>query len=480
MSILENYEPKEVFRFFEELSAIPRGSFHTKQVSDYCVEFAKERGLEVVQDEVDNIIIKKAGTKGYEQCTPVILQGHLDMVCEKTVDSDHDFEKDGLKLFVEDGFVKAKDTTLGADNGIAIAYALAILDSDTIAHPPIEALFTVDEEVGMGGANAVDMSLLKGKFLLNIDSDTEGTITVGCAGGFRKTISLPVERETMSGDILHVNLQGLRGGHSGAEIHEQRGNANKLLARLLNHINQKEEIRLISFQGGSKDNVITPTAKMSFYTQDVAKTKELIQQLRAVWVTEFGSDEPMIQLTVTETKEEVAVLTKTFSDKVIYVLHCSPNGVQSMMRSLDDMVETSLNLGVVSLDTEVLNLTFSVRSALKSKLELMQETLQAWAMNIGAKTTVTGAYPPWVYKQESALREIAKTAYKKQYGEEPIVSAIHAGLECGLLSDKKPELDCISFGPTMFDIHSVQERLDIESTKRTWTFIKEVLVNCNI
>jgi len=478
MSILGKYEPQKVFCFFEEISAIPRGSFHTKAISDYCVAFAKEHDLEVIQDEMNNILIKKQGTKGYENSKPVILQGHLDMVCEKTLDSEHDFEKDGLKLFVEDGFIKAKNTTLGADNGIAIAYALTVLASDTIAHPPIEALFTVDEEVGMGGASAFDMSLCVGEFLINMDSDEEGSITVGCAGGCRQSVSLPIEREEKKGTVLTVDLCGLRGGHSGIEIHEQRGNANKMLARLLNHMNQQTDIRLLSFQGGTKDNVITPAASTSFYVTDAVKAERLIEQMQVIWNTELEDAEPDLQITLTTTNETIHVLTKESSDKAIYLLHCTPNGVQAMMRSLDNLVETSLNLGVVSLGEDTLKLAFSVRSALKSKLTLMQETLKTYATNAGAKSVVSGEYPPWVYKRDSKIQEIASTSYEELYGKKPTVSVIHAGLECGVLSDKKPELECISFGPNMYDIHSVQERLDIASTKRTWEFLKVLLANC--
>jgi len=478
MSVLANCEPKEVFRFFEEIAAIPRASFHTKAISDYCVRFAKDRELEVVQDKVNNVIIKKAGTKGYEDLAPVILQGHLDMVCEKTLDSKHDFDKDGLDLFIEEGFVKAKDTTLGADNGIAIAYALAILDSDTIVHPPLEVLFTIDEETGMGGASAVDLSLLKGELFINMDSDEEGVITAGCAGGFRASMCLPIEREDKHGTFLEISLQGLRGGHSGIEIHEQRGNANKLLARLLNHMHLHTDIRLVSFEGGTKDNVITPAATMSILVQDLVKSREQIQQLQEVWKAEFAEAEPTLQLLINETNESRKVLSKESSDKVIYLLHATPNGVQSMMRSFKELVETSLNLGVVSLEEEALHLTFSARSALKSKLELMQETLETWALHVGAKMHVSGAYPAWTYKSTSRLREVAKKSYENLYHKEPIITTIHAGLECGILLDKRPELDCISFGPNMYDIHSVQERLDIESTKRTWLFLIELLANC--
>ena len=478
MAVLTNYEPKDVFRFFEELNAIPRGSFNTKEVSDYCVKFAKDRGLEVIQDKVDNVIIKKDGTKGYENSEPVIIQGHLDMVCEKTVDSTHDFMKDGLDLYVEDGFVKARNTTLGADDGIAIAYGLALLDSDTIPHPPLEMLFTVDEEVGLGGAHAVDISSLKGKFLINIDSGDEEIILAGCAGGFRKSLVLDIKREEKEGSILTIDLRDLKGGHSGGEIHIQRGNANKMLGRLLNHLNQNTEIRVVEYQGGTKDNVITANAAMSIWALDAKKAKELIKEMEGIWLEEFEGAEPNMKLTVTEKNASTKVLTKESSDKVICLLDCTPYGVQAMMRSIDGVVETSLNLGIALLEENKFTISFSVRSALKSKLAMMQETLNACATLVGAQTSLSGVYPPWLYKKDSKLRDIATKAYKDVSDKEPIVTVMHAGLECGLLSDKKPDLDCISIGPNMFDIHSVDERLDIASTNRTWEFVKKILADC--
>ena len=479
MSVLANTEPKEVFRFFEEISQIPRGTFNTKAVSDYCVAFARERGLEVVQDEWNNIIIKKPGTAGYETSEPIILQGHLDMVCEKTEDSTHDFMKDPLELYIEDGFVHAKDTTLGADNGIAIAMTLALLDSDTIEHPPIEALFTIDEEVGMTGALNIDLSQIQGKMLLNLDSEEEGILTAGCAGGFIFDMKLPVSRETVEGTAVTIEIKGLKGGHSGIEIDQQRGNANKLAGRLLYHISRETEISVISINGGSKDNVITPTCKIQIVAAAPAKAEAMAQEMLTVWKNEFTHDEPnlILNVTVGEVGAHEA-MTKDIQRKVLtFLLNC-PNGVDEFSRSLENMVEASDNLGVVSTGEDDILFKFLARSGTASKLAEIKERLISFCELLGGTYTVNGEYPGWEFKEVSRVREITSDAYEAVTGKKPDVMIIHAGLECGILSGQKPELDCISFGPEMMDVHSYNERLSIESTQTTWNVIKEILRRC--
>jgi len=478
MGVLEGLQPSSVFGFFEEISAIPRETFDTRRISDYCVEFARKRNLKVIQDEVNNIIIKKSGTKGYENAAPVILQGHLDMVCEKVEGSSHDFKKDGLDLFIEDGFIKARGTTLGADDGIAVAYALAVLDSEDIPHPPVEALFTVDEEVGMGGAAALNISQLNGTRLLNIDSDVEGTILAGCAGGFRQTFTLPIKREQRDGDIVTIQIGGLRGGHSGSEIDQQRGNANKMMARLLNRLNQNTELRLIDCFGGSKDNVITPSCKARIVTDNGEKVKRMIDKMAETWRTEFQEDEPDMEVTCEMSTKTAACMTKTCSDKAIFVLACTPYGVQGESRSLKGLVETSLNMGMVFTEESNFTVVYLIRSSVTSKLDEMQETLNAWAAQMEMKSEISGQYPAWMYRPDSRLRQIAADTFRQLFDREPVITTIHAGLECGILSGKKPELDCISFGPITYDIHSVHERLDIASTMRMWEFLKAMLANC--
>lgn len=479
MAILENLEPKEVFHYFEELSQIPRGTFNTKEVSDYCVKFANDRGLEVIQDEINNVIIKKPGTKGYEESDPVIIQGHLDMVCEKTELSDHDFTKDPLDIYVEDGYVKAVDTTLGADDGIAVAMALALLDSSDIPHPPLEAIFTVDEEVGMGGAEGIDLSPINGKMLINLDSEDEDTIIAGCAGGLSFRLNLPIGRKSLTGDCLEVVVRGLKGGHSGQEIDQQRGNANKLAGRLLNRLNETMDIALSDVQGGAKDNVIPSSCKFTIVVHDSIKAEVIIENMLNIWKQEFGADEPDLDVVVTKTENtEKSVMTDMDMKKVIFFMNNCQNGVYGFSRSLKGLVETSDNLGVVTTEEGKVSFVLLIRSSVSSKLDELKEAFISWAEFLGGTYELSGAYPAWMYKENSRIRPIVAEVFERVYGSKPNISTIHAGLECGLLSGKKPELDCVSIGPKMFDIHSVNERLDIASTGRMWNLMKEILKEC--
>ena len=481
MSVLSGTEPVEVFRFFEEISQIPRGSYNTKAVSDYCVRFAKERNLEVIQDSWNNIIIKKPGTAGYEDSEPVIIQGHLDMVCEKTPESTHDFTKDPLQLFIEDGFVKAKDTTLGADNGIAVAMALAILDSTVIEHPPIEALFTVDEEVGMLGAAKIDMSLLKGKMLLNLDSEEEGNLIVGCAGGFRFTMNIPVSREVKEGAALNVKICGLKGGHSGVEIDRQRGNANKLAGRLLDQICRNHDAAVTEINGGTKDNVISFMNNFQIVVSEADRESvcEEIVRMKEIWKQEFGADEPELDVQIQEAGTGTyRAFSEEAAKKVIFFLVNCPDGVYEFNRSLKNMVETSDNLGVVETGEDYVKFMVLIRSSIGSKLDEMKNKFKNFAEYLDASYTIEGEYPGWEYKDVSRIRPIVVNAYEKVLGRKPEVLTIHAGLECGLLSGKNPELDCISYGPEMYDVHSFRERLDIASAGRIWELTKEVLRRC--
>lgn len=479
MKVLENLEPVEVFHYFEALSQIPRSTFNTKAVSDYCMDFARERGLSAIQDGLNNVIIKKPGTTGYENSEPVILQGHLDMVCEKTEDSAHDFMKDGLQLFVEDGFVKAKGTTLGADNGIAVAMALALLDGRDIPHPPLEAVFTVDEEVGMGGANAIDLTPLKGKMLLNLDSDIEGTIIAGCAGGVTIRLTLPVTREKAQGTCLEISIRGLKGGHSGVEIDQQRGNANKLAGRLLNRLSQKTDISLACLKGGDKENVITPSCHFTVVARDASVVEKIISDSLNTWRQEFGDDEPELDITVTPADDrEVRAISQEDMKKVVLFLNSGQNGVYGFSRSLKGLVETSDNLGIVQLEENSISFVVLVRGSVNSKMEELKDAFVGWGDFLGADCEISGEYPAWMYKNDSKIRTIVCGVYERIYGSKPEITTIHAGLECGLFSGKKPDLDCVSLGPFMYDIHSVKERLDIGSTKRTWDFLKEILKEC--
>ncbi len=479
MSVLENTEPKEVFHFFEEISRIPRGSYHTKEVSDYCVSFAKERQLEVVQDAWNNVIIKKPGTKGYENSEPVIIQGHLDMVCEKTEASDHNFLTDPLELMVEDGYVTAKDTTLGADNGIAIAMALAVLDSDTLEHPPVEAVFTTDEEVNMGGAANIDLSGLKGTMLINLDSEEDDRLTAGCAGGFRFCCELPVQKKQVTGTGLLVEICGLKGGHSGTEIDRQRGNANKLAGRLLCHLGAGQELFLAEINGGARENVITSVNRSTLVVSDTKKAVRAIEDMKEEWKKEFGEDEPDLDIRVTELeKKEYDVFREESMKKVIGFLVNCPNGVDEYSRSLKGQVETSDNLGVVESQEDRVRFVVLVRSGVSSKLKEFRERLECLAGLVGATWNTDSGYPAWTFKETSRIRSIAADAFEEVFKTRPMITTIHAGLECGLLSGKKPDLDCISFGPNMKDVHSFNERLEIASTEKVWNVLKIILKRC--
>lgn len=479
MAVLENIEPKEIFHFFEEINQIPRGTYNTKAVSDYCVNFAKERGLDVIQDEWNNVIIKKPGTAGYEASEPVILQGHLDMVCEKTADSDHDFMKDPIEMYVEDGYVKAKDTTLGADNGIAVAMALAVLDSSEIPHPPLEVVFTIDEEVGMTGAMNIDLSPLEGTMLINLDSEEEDVLTAGCAGGFRFVYSLPVEKASVNGTKIELEICGLKGGHSGVEIHKQRGNANKLAGRLLYHLSRKTNIALVEINGGSKDNVITSSNKSVIVAENVEAVKTAVSDLLAKWKAEFAEDEPSLDIKVSAAKSgSFEAMTEASMKKVLqFIVNC-PNGVDEYSRHLAGMVETSDNLGVIATKEDMVEFMVLTRSGFASKLDEFKERFICFAESLGGTYEFNSEYPAWTFKSESRIREITLDAFEHVFGRRPEVTEIHAGLECGLLSGKKPELDCISFGPNMMDVHSYNERLEIASAARIWEAVKEILKRC--
>lgn len=478
MAVLDNIQPKEVFRFFEEMCQIPHGTYDTKRISDYCVEFAKARGLEYTQDAANNVIIRKGGTAGYENSEPVILQGHLDMVCEKRPNSDHDFSKDPLKLIVEDGFVKTEDTTLGGDDGIAVAMAMAVLDSKDIPHPPIEAVFTVDEEEGMGGANAIDLSGLKGRKLINIDSEEEGILTTGCAGGFRCETSIPVKREKRSGARVEIKIHGLQGGHSGAEIHKQRGNAHKMMGRLLNVIAEESEVYLVSVTGGSKDNVITvaSTAVLVADEKDAEKIAAKAAEMKAVWDHEFMGDEPTLAVDVNvENVADVDACDADSTGRVISYLTICPNGVQGFARKLKGLVETSLNIGIAETTDDRIKAISLVRSSVESQKQMMKEQMKQCAKLVGGSVEIANEYPAWQYDPDSELRKVMEETFKELFGKEPVVSAVHAGLECGLFLGKRPDLDCVSVGPDLIDIHSFNEKLDIASTERTWNYLKAIL-----
>ncbi|KLO23681.1 aminoacyl-histidine dipeptidase [Marinitoga sp. 1155] len=476
MRILKGLKPEKVFYYFEEISKIPRCSGNERAISDYLVNFAKEKNLEYIQDKALNVIIRKPATKGYENAPGVILQGHIDMVCEKTSDSKHDFSKDPIKLQIDGDYIKATNTTLGADNGIAVAYALAILDSKDIEHPEIEALFTTEEETGMTGANELDPSLLKGKVLLNIDSEEEGIFYVSCAGGLRDIITLPVEFiEPKNKHSLRLVISGLQGGHSGMEIIKQRGNANKLLGRVLYDLNKKIKVECASINGGDKSNAIPREATADLIIDNMEKAKEIIEYWNKIFKNELSDSDPGVTVSIEKMENPKSVLTKKSFEKAIYILMLVHDGVQTMSKAIEGLVESSSNLGIVKTYNNKIEFTSATRSSVETLRDLIHNKSEIIANLTGATITTNAPYPAWEYKPDSKIRELMKKVYKDMYGKEPEIAAIHAGLECGILSGKLKDVDMISFGPNLYDVHTPQEKMSISSVKRVWEFLIEIL-----
>ena len=472
---LAGLEPASVFHYFEQICAIPHGSGNTKAISDYLVAFAKENGIRYIQDELNNILLFGDATEGYEDHPPVIIQGHMDMVCEKDADCPIDMETEGLDITHDGKFVFANCTTLGADDGIAVAFAMAILADHTIAHPPIEVIITVDEETGMFGAAGIDLSMLKGHTMLNLDNDAEGLFTVSCAGGCRASISLPVHRRAVYGPCVKLTVEGLQGGHSGVEIHKNLANANKVMGELLSRIEKLMPLCITKISGGDKDNAIPRSCEVTLVAMGshIDRINGITEQLEKEIRETYNEPEARIYGDDVDALGGNA-LTTADSSKLIALLCAAPNGVQSMSEDIEGLVQTSLNLGVVRLDEE-LRLTFAVRSSVgKEKKELLERLAQL-AKFYDANYSEVGDYPAWEFRKDSPLRDTMVKVYERMYGKAPQVAAIHAGLECGLLAEKIPELDCVAMGPTAYDIHTSRERLDIASTQRTYEFVLEVL-----
>lgn len=481
MSVLKEFEPTNVLSYFEELCKIPHGSGNTKAISDYCVQFAKDHNLRYIQDEYNDVIIYKDGTEGFENSAPVIIQGHLDMVCEKTLDSTHDFMKDPLDLKVENGYLYAQNTSLGGDDGIAIAYALSVLASDTIAHPPIEAVFTVDEETSMLGAEKLDMTLLKGRRLLNIDSEEEGVLTCGCAGGLRQHVTFDFQKVEKEGTEIELWIKGLLGGHSGSDIHKQRGNAVKLSSRMYIHLSKTFAMDLISIDGGEKDNVITYSAKMRVLV-DSAQAEEFIKAVRkeeAIWKKEFSNDETGLNIEITNAgQKNIAVIAPADSSRIMKFIYAVPQGLICSDRNLPGQSETSLNLGVTVTREDSVFMQFLLRSSIETKKQSLCERVGALVELAGGRYIIDSEYPAWGYDPNSKLRPLMRDVYVKMFKEEPRMEAVHTGLECGIFGGHCEGLDSVSFGPNILDIHSINEKLDLASVERIWRFLLEVLKAC--
>ena len=478
MPVLSHLQPANVLHYFEELCAIPHGSGNTKAISDYCVHFARERGLQVWQDESNNVVIAKEAAPGYESAPTMILQGHLDMVCEKTPDCGLDLTKDGLRLRTDGEWVWADGTTLGSDDGIAVAMALAILDDNDLPHPRLEAVFTVDEETGMLGAVALDPSMLRGRLLLNVDSEAEGVLTVSCAGGIRANCHVPVEREATGGVLCTLELGGLVGGHSGMEINKGRANSNVLMGRLLYGLSREIPARLVTLQGGQADNAIArkTTAVLLVPAEEAERARALTASYEAVFRHEYQTADPEIAISfASEPVEQAPALTLAATARVTSALMLLPAGIQSMSMDIPGLVQTSLNMGMLRLEEGEAVATFSVRSALASEKTMLCNRMECLASLLGGHVTYSGDYPAWEYKKDSKLRELVADTYERQTGKKPVIEAIHAGLECGVLIGKMPDLDCISLGPDLQEIHTVRERMNVASVGRTYALVCEVL-----
>lgn len=472
---LAGLEPANVFGYFEDICAIPHGSHNTKRISDYLVEFAKKNDLRYIQDEMNNVILFGEGTCGMEDHEPVILQGHMDMVCDKDPGVTLDMSIDGLDVTHDGTCVYAKGTTLGGDDGIAVAYSLALLADKTIPHPPLEVIITVDEEIGLLGANGIDLSMLKGRTMINLDSEDEGIFTVSCAGGAHAIISLPVERKPVYGPCVRLSVSGLQGGHSGAEIHKNRANANKVMGELMSRIQNLMPLCLTSLSGGSKDNAIPHTCQATLVAMGIQleRINAITEALQAEIREKYDEPEATIQAFDVDALGGNSLSTESTA-KVIGLLCAVPNGVQAWSEDMEGLVQTSLNLGIVKLGDR-LNATFSVRSSVNAEKEELLDQLKTIASFYEASFTRGGEYPAWEFKKDSRLRDTMVQVYRELFQKEPQVLAIHAGLECGLLGEKLPGLDCVSIGPQMHDIHTSREKLEIASTKRTWDFLLAVL-----
>ena len=477
MPVLSDLEPREVFAWFERLCAIPHGSHHAKTISDYLVAFARERGLACRQDAANNVVIRKAASAGYENAPVVMLQGHIDMVCEKDADCGKDMETEGLDLFVDGDVIGARGTTLGGDDGIAVAMALAILDSSEIAHPALEAVFTVDEEIGMEGAQGLDFSQLSARRMLNIDSEDEGIFTVSCAGGASANVSVGLTMAPNAAPCVKLTVSGLIGGHSGQEINKGRANANILLGRVLDALVQKLPVRLVSAAGGRKDNAIPNAAEavLALAEGDLPAAKQIAADCTADLRKEYAVADPGVTVTLEKAAVCPQALTEEATLRVVRYLLLVPNGIAAMSMDIPGLVQTSCNLGIFHVADGVLTAVSSVRSSVASQKQMLLARFAALSQLLGGSLQVTGAYPAWEYRRESVLREKMAAVYEQQIGRAPKIEAIHAGLECGLFAGQLPGLDCVSFGPDLVDIHTAREKMSISSVQRTWKFLLGVL-----
>ncbi|MEG0371654.1 MAG: aminoacyl-histidine dipeptidase [Clostridium sp.] len=477
--MLENLAPKSVFKYFEEISKIPRGSYNEKGISDYLVQFAKKYSLDYIQDKNLNVLIKKPATVGYEHSKGVILQGHMDMVCEKNNDTNHDFNLDPLNLRVINDMIYATNTTLGADNGVAIAYSLAILESTTIPHPPLEVLITTQEEVGMGGAINLDNNLLQGDYLINLDSEEEGSLLASCCGGIRSVITLSCNSSCSDANYLAFNIlvNGLKGGHSGMDIIKQRGNSNIIMGRVLSIlIHNNIDFYISSINGGSKMNAIPreSTCNILIHNKDILATSKIISELDHTFKNEYKNiDEPNILMCNRDFDRKCFDKDSTY--KIVSLLSLIPNGVVTMSPYIQGLPQSSTNLGIVKTSNGCVNFESAIRSSVLSLKKDIMIKHSILSKSLNANIQFDGDYPEWEFSNKSHLQSVLSNVYKDMFNKTPNITAIHAGLECGILKNKYPHLDMISFGPDHFDVHSPNEHLSISSTERMWEYLLGIL-----
>ncbi len=479
MRKLVGIKPERVFYHFEEISKIPRESYNEKAISDYLVEFGKKLNLETYQDKYYNVILRKKASQGYEDAPGIIIQGHMDMVCEKENDSNHDFKKDPIDLVVDGNRLKANKTTLGGDNGIAIAMGMAILEDESIKCGTIELLATTSEEIDLNGALSLEPNILKGKMLINIDSEDEGVITVGSAGGVEIDILLPIERETLSDVNLYtLSLEKLQGGHSGVEINQKRGNSNKILVEVLQNLKALTDYSLVEVFGGSKDNAIPRSGKVVLASsKDI---KDIISKVADEVKAKYISFEPEMIFTLeTTTSKEISVLSNKSLDNYIKTIEELPTGVNTWMKEYPEIVESSDNLAIVKTLDENINIIISLRSSDPEVLKELKEKISNILKENNALFEFSAGYPEWKFRAESKLRDKALEVYKKLYNKDMKVEVIHAGLECGAISQNYPDIDFISVGPNLRDVHTPSEYLEIDSTERVYNYVVELINSLN-
>lgn len=482
---LEQLDYKGVFKYFSEISKIPRGSGNEKGISDYLVSFAKKNQFQYTQDDANNVIMIKEATSGYENEPPIILQGHMDMVCEKLKENTHDFLKDEIKFIVDGDILRADGTTLGADDGIAVAYILAIFSDTTLEHPRLEAVITTDEEVGMHGAKALNLSGLQGKYMINLDSEEEGYLLASCAGGLTGISELPINHISEFGKKVRIDIGGLKGGHSGQDIDKNRSNANKLLGRLLFELREMHSFYLISMQGGFKDNVIPREAHAEILinkeeeqsvSEEWNNIKKDIADITIKYQKELEGSEPDLTITTEDMGDDTyRVLHPISFEKVLFLLINMPYGIQTMSSEIEGLVESSLNLGILKFEEDKAIFINSVRSSKGSFKQYINNRLEYVVNFLGGDYSVPAEYPAWEFRKESLLRDHFQKIYHKLYGKDMILQAIHAGLECGLISEKIPGIDIVSIGPDIFRVHTIDEHLSISSTIRVYQFLEQIL-----